>query len=270
MRTNKSHRKIEKKIQTLPRNKKCPTSSSTTTQKLHKLLAQTGFGSRREMEKLIATGQITINQKIAVIGDRVGKNDVVKIKKRVVNLNFGEILPRVLLYHKPEGEIVSNSDPHNRPSVFDKLPKLKTSKWISIGRLDFNTCGLLIFTTSGELANRIMHPRYEVEREYAVRIIGNLSTSQMKLLTTGIDLKDGPAKFISLYDYGGKGSNHWYRVTLNEGRNRVIRRMFDALGITVSRLIRLRFGSVKLPPQLRRGKLIELNKYEIKDLFKLI
>ena len=172
----------------------------------------------------------------------------------------------MLLYHKPEGEIVSHNDPRNRPSVFDNLPKIKTSKWVSIGRLDFNTSGLLIFTTDGSLANRLMHPRYEVEREYAVRIVGILSESQIKLLTTGIELEDGLAKFISLLDQGGMGSNHWYHVILKEGRNREIRRMFEAIGITISRLIRVRFGIIKLPPRLRRGKSIELNKEETEHI----
>jgi len=266
MRTNKSHRELQNKTQASFKNEKNITSSSVTTQKLHKLLAQAGLGSRREMEKLIATGQVTINKRVAGIGDRAGNVDVVRIKKRIIHLNFGKALSRVLLYHKPEGEIVSHSDPHNRPSVFDKLPKVKTSKWVSIGRLDFNTCGLLILTTDGVLANRLMHPRYEVEREYAVRIVGQLSPGQIKLLTTGIELGDGPAKFISLVDQGGMGSNHWYHVILKEGRNREIRRMFETIGITVSRLIRVRFGSIKLPPRLRRGKSIELSKEEVERL----
>jgi 23S rRNA pseudouridine2605 synthase len=267
MRTNKSHRELHNKTQASFKNEKNITSLSVITQKLHKLLAQAGFGSRREMEKLITAGQVTINKRVAKIGDRASNIDVVRIKERIIHLNFGNALPRVLLYHKPEGEIVSHNDPHNRPSVFDKLPKIRASKWISIGRLDFNTCGLLIFTTDGVLANRLMHPRYEVEREYAVRIVGQLSSSQIKLLTTGIELDDGAAKFISLVDQGGKGSNHWYHVILKEGRNREIRRMFETIGITISRLIRVRFGSIKLPPRLRRGKSIELNKEEVERLF---
>tara|TARA_Y100001936_G_C16057805_1_gene662207 strand:- start:1167 stop:1961 length:795 start_codon:yes stop_codon:yes gene_type:complete len=241
--------------------------SSVTTQKLHKLLAQTGLGSRREMEKLIEAGQVTINKKIASVADRASKIDVVRIKKKIIQLNFGKELPRILLYHKPEGEIVSHNDPNNRPSVFDKLPKLKTSKWIAIGRLDFNTCGLLIFTTNGVLANRLMHPRYEVEREYAVRIMGKLSLIQRKLLITGVELGDGSARFTSLVEQGGKGSNHWYHVILQEGRNREIRRIFETIGITVSRLIRIRFGIIKLPPRLRRGHSIELSQAEVEHIF---
>ncbi len=242
---------------------------SEVTHKLHKLLAQTGLGSRREMEKIIATGQVTINGRIAEIGDRVGIKDVVRVKKRIINIKFNEGLPRIILYHKPEGEIVSQNDPYERPSVFNKLPKLKTSKWVSVGRLDFNTCGLLIFTTDGVLANRLMHPRFEVEREYAVRIVGQLDSRQITLLTKGIKLKDGIAKFDHLSDEGGKSSNHWYKIILKEGKNREVRRMFEALGITVSRLIRVRFGPVKLPPRLRRGKTIELNKAEVESLLKL-
>ena len=266
MRTNKSHKEFKNKTQPLFKGEKDITSSSVTTQKLHKLLARAGLGSRREMENLIAKGQVTINQKVAGIADRASSIDVVRIRKRIIHLNFGKELPRVLLYHKPEGEIVSHNDPRNRPSVFDNLPKIRTSKWVSIGRLDFNTSGLLIFTTDGSLANRLMHPRYEVEREYAVRIVGILSESQIKLLTTGIELEDGLAKFISLLDQGGMGSNHWYHVILKEGRNREIRRMFEAIGITISRLIRVRFGIIKLPPRLRRGKSIELNKEETEQI----
>tara|TARA_Y100001936_G_scaffold253037_1_gene315478 strand:+ start:20923 stop:21744 length:822 start_codon:yes stop_codon:yes gene_type:complete len=263
METNKSYRTLVNKPKLPNKNSKNTIPTSFITQKLHKVLAQTGIGSRREMEKFITTGQVTINKRVATVADRVSKNDVVRIKKKIIHLNFGKHLPRVLIYHKPEGEIVSYNDPRNRPLVFNKLPKLKTSKWISVGRLDFNTCGLLIFTTDGTLANKLMHPRYKVEREYAVRIVGKLSQIQIKLLITGIELEDGKAKFVSLIEQGGKGSNHWYHVILQEGRNREIRRMFDAIGIIVSRLIRIRFGIIKLPPHLRRGHLVELSEGEV-------
>lgn len=245
-------------------------STPAPTQKLHKLLAQAGLGSRRDMEELIAAGQATINGKIASIGDRVGAGDIVRIGKRIVHLGFGERLPRVLLYHKPEGEIVSHGDPQGRPSVFDKLPQLRSSKWISIGRLDYNTSGLLIFTTDGDLANQLMHPRFEVEREYAVRIMGRLTPEQANILTTGVKLEDGLAKFDHLSDQGGEGSNHWYRVILKEGRNREVRRMFEALGLTVSRLMRVRFGPINLPPRLKRGKSMELDAAETKRLLELV
>ncbi|WP_090369388.1 23S rRNA pseudouridine(2605) synthase RluB [Nitrosospira sp. Nl5] len=251
-----------------------PTSTSTptpgATHKLHKLLAQAGLGSRREMEELIATGQVTINGKVAETGDRAGPDDVVRVGKRTIHFKSGDRLPRVVLYHKPEGEIVSHDDPEGRPSVFDKLPQLRSSKWISIGRLDYNTSGLLIFTTDGELANRLMHPRFEVEREYAVRIMGRLTPEVTARLITGIELEDGPAKFDHLSDQGGEGSNHWYRVVLKEGRNREVRRMFEAAGMTVSRLMRVRFGPINLPPRLKRGSWMELDETEIKRLLALV
>lgn len=240
------------------------------TQKLHKMLAQAGLGSRREMEELIASGQVTINGKIARVGDRVDPQDVVRVGKRVIHFRSARRLPRVMLYHKPEGEIVSRDDPQGRPSVFDKLPQLRSSKWIAIGRLDYNTSGLLVFTTDGELANRLMHPRFEVEREYAVRIIGRLTPEQATLLTSGVDLEDGVARFDYLSDEGGEGSNHWYRVILKEGRNREVRRMFEAAGMTVSRLMRVRFGPINLPSRLRRGKSMELNEAEIGRLLELV
>ena len=247
-----------------------PTPIAGTTNKLHKVLAQKGLGSRREMEALIASGQVTINREVASVGDRVGPTDVVRIGKRIIRLRMDGPTTKVILYHKPEGEIVSHSDPQGRPSVFDKLPHLDSSKWIAIGRLDFNTSGLLIFTTDGELANRLMHPRFEVEREYAVRVIGELTSDQMKLLTTGVELKDGIANFTYLSDQGGEGTNHWYRVILKEGKNREVRRMFEAIGLTVSRLMRVRFGPVNLPPRIKRGQWIELDEKEIKRLLKLI
>ena len=267
------------RVKGLPRNKSAPAetrprtdsrSIPAATQKLHKLLAQAGLGSRREMEELIAAGQATINGKVAQIGDRAGSTDVVRVRKHVVHLKFGERLPRVLLYHKPEGEIVSRDDPEGRPSVFDKLPQLRSSKWVSVGRLDYNTSGLLIFTTDGQLANRLTHPRFEIEREYAVRIIGRLTPEQANVLTTGVELEDGPAKFEYLSDQGGEGSNHWYRVILKEGRNREVRRMFEAVGLTVSRLMRVRFGPINLPPRLKRGKSLELDETEARRLLELV
>lgn len=249
-----------------------PSSSSVTTPtfKLQKLLAQKGLGSRREMEALIVAGEVIVNGKTAVIGDRVSADDVVRIGKRVIRLNTADGLPKVLLYHKPEGEIVSRNDPEGRPSVFDKLPHLRSSKWIAIGRLDFNTSGLLIFTTDGTLANRLMHPRFEVEREYAVRILGKLTPEQMTQLTTGVELTDGRAAFSYLAEQGGEGINHWYRVILKEGKNREVRRMFEAIGLTVSRLMRVRFGPINLPPRLKRGQWLELDEKEIQRLLSLI
>jgi 23S rRNA pseudouridine2605 synthase len=173
---------------------------------------------------------------------------------------------RVLLYHKPAGEIVSRSDPEGRPTVFDKLPKLGSAKWIAVGRLDFNSEGLLLFTTSGELANRLMHPRYEVEREYAVRVLGLLTPEQQRQLVEGIELDDGIAKAQSVRDGGGEGANHWYHIVVPEGRNREVRRLIEALGLTVSRLIRTRYGVVNMPPQLKRGQTLELERDELNQL----
>jgi len=234
-------------------------------ERLQKVLAQAGVGSRREMEKWIIAGRVSVNGEVATLGMRVVEDDVVRVDQRLVRVKMSdESLPRVLLYHKPEGEIVSRDDPEKRANVFDKLPKLRGMKWIAIGRLDFNTSGLLIFTTSGNLANRLMHPRFSVEREYAVRVQGSMSEEQMKqMLNEGIMLKDGQVKFEKLLDEGGEGYNHWYRLILNEGRNRVVRRTFEALGLPVSRLMRVRFGIINLPPRLKRGMLVELGSGEI-------
>jgi 23S rRNA pseudouridine2605 synthase len=234
-------------------------------ERLQKVLAQAGIGSRREMEEWISAGRVTVNGEIATLGMRVAPGDVVRADKRVVPVKAqGESLPRVLLYHKQEGEIVSRDDPEKRASVFDKLPKVRGQKWIAIGRLDFNTSGLLIFTTSGDLANRLMHPRFEVEREYAVRVRGSMTEEQMRqMLEQGIELDDGPVKFEKLLDEGGEGYNHWYRLVVKEGRNRVVRRTFEALGLPVSRLMRVRFGIINLPPRLKRGMLAELGPGEV-------
>jgi 23S rRNA pseudouridine2605 synthase len=198
------------------------------------------------------------------LGMRVVEGDLVKAERRTIRVGERDNVARVLLYHKPEGEIVSRDDPENRTSVFDKLPKLRGQKWIAIGRLDFNTSGLLIFTTSGELANRLMHPRFEVEREYAVRVQGTMTESQIdKALKQGVELEDGLVRFEKLLDEGGEGFNHWYRVMLKEGRNRVVRRTFDSLGLPVSRLMRVRFGIINLPPRLKRGMTAELGEGEV-------
>ncbi len=235
-------------------------------QRLHKLLALSGLGSRREMETLIANGRITINGKVAQVGAAVVAGDVVRLDSRPLRLQFEAELPKVLVYHKPEGEIVSQDDPEKRATVFDKLPRVKGAKWIAIGRLDINTSGLLIFTTSGELANHFMHPRYEVEREYAVRIFGELTEGQLLQLTQGIELDDGPARFDVIHPLGGEGANHWYKVILREGRNREVRRLFEAFQLPVSRLMRVRFGPINLPPRLKRGMMMELEPKEVTGL----
>jgi 23S rRNA pseudouridine2605 synthase len=215
---------------------------------------------------LIIAGRITVNRQPAEVGQKVGPSDQVRINGELVRIRFAPPRARVLLYHKPAGEIVSRADPEGRPTVFDKLPRLGSAKWIAVGRLDFNSEGLLLFTTLGELANRLMHPRYEVEREYAVRVVGALTPEQERALLEGIELEDGPARVLSLADGGGEGSNHWYKITLPEGRNREVRRLFEALGLMVSRLIRTRYGVISMPPQLKRGQTMELAPEELNKL----
>ncbi|MGN6231937.1 MAG: 23S rRNA pseudouridine(2605) synthase RluB [Trinickia sp.] len=234
--------------------------------KLHKVLAEAGMGSRREMEELIVAGRVSVNGEPAHIGQRIMPTDQVRINGKPVKRRVQTKPPRVLLYHKPTGEIVSHADPEGRPSVFDKLPPMKTAKWLAVGRLDFNTEGLLMLTTSGDLANRFMHPRYSVEREYAVRVVGELSESARQKLLHGIELDDGPANFLRIRDGGGEGTNHWYHVALAEGRNREVRRMFEAVGLMVSRLIRTRHGPISLPRGLHRGRWEELEESQVRSL----
>jgi 23S rRNA pseudouridine2605 synthase len=235
-------------------------------EKLHKLLAQAGLGSRREIEEWIAAGRVSVNGEPAHTGQRVGPRDRVKVNGRLVQLRLAARLPRVLIYHKPEGEIVSRDDPEGRPSVFDRLPRLRGSRWIAVGRLDLNTSGLLLLTTSGELANRMMHPRFGLQREYAVRIFGVLADEQRRRLLEGVMLDDGPARLELVEDAGGEGSNRWYRIVLSEGRNREVRRMFEAVAMTVSRLIRTRFGPVALPRKLKRGMHADLDETAVRAL----
>lgn len=245
----------------LERGRKAAKQALTAqSEKLHKVLADAGVGSRRDMEELILAGRVSVNGLPAHTGQRVMPNDQVRVngKPLPLRLKAAGRPPRVLLYHKPAGEIVSQDDPERRPTVFDRLPKVSGGRWVAVGRLDFNTEGLLIFTTSGELANRLMHPRYEVEREYAVRILGELTEDQRSRLMDGVPLEDGPARFGRIEDAGGQGANHWYRVSLAEGRNREVRRMFELVGLEVSRLIRIRFGAIALPRSLARGRYQEL------------
>jgi len=195
----------------------------------------------------------------------------VRVNGRLVQLKAGgSRLPRVLLYHKPEGEIVSREDPEGRPTVFEKLPRINNGRWIAVGRLDFNSCGLMLFTSSGELANQLMHPSYELEREYAVRVLGEPSPDAIQQLTSGIELEDGLARFNRILDAGGEGANHWYNVTLSEGRNREVRRMFEAVGLQVSRLMRVRYGPVQLPSGLKRGLWRELDPQDVATLVKTL
>ncbi|PJC98787.1 23S rRNA pseudouridylate synthase B [Janthinobacterium sp. BJB1] len=241
-------------------------TSDDDAPKLHKVLAEAGLGSRRDMEDLIISGRVSVNGEPAHIGQRILPTDHVRINGKLIQRRVSKKPPRVLVYHKPAGEIVSHNDPDGRPSVFDRLPTMKAGKWLAVGRLDFNTEGLLLFTTSGDLANRLMHPRYGIDREYAVRTLGELEEGMRQKLLAGVELEDGMAQFSKIADGGGEGINKWYRVVIGEGRNREVRRMFEAIGLTVSRLIRTRYGAMTLPSGLKRGRWEEMDENTVRDL----
>lgn len=234
--------------------------------KLHKVLAQSGLGSRLEMEQLITEGRISVNNEPAHIGQRIQFGDQIKVNGKPVRFRIDPPPARVIAYHKPTGEVVTHDDPQNRPTVFRRLPKLYQGKWQSVGRLDLNTEGLLLFTSSGSLANQLMHPRFGLEREYAVRVLGALTKEEKQKLLDGVNLDDGQAQFGSIEDGGGEGANCWYRVTITEGRNREVRRIFEAVGHAVSRLIRIRYGAMLLPRGLKRGAWMELDDADIRAL----
>jgi 23S rRNA pseudouridine2605 synthase len=240
------------------------------TPKLHKVLAQAGLGSRLEMEQLITEGRISVNNEPAHIGQRIQFGDQIKVNGKPIRVRIAPPPPRVIAYHKPVGEVVTHDDPQNRPTVFRKLPRLHQGKWQSVGRLDLNTEGLLLFTNSGELANKLMHPRFGLEREYAVRVLGALSNDEKQRLIDGIELDDGRAQFGAIEDGGGEGANTWYRVTISEGRNREVRRLLEAVGHAVSRLIRIRYGAMLLPRGLKRGAWMELDDSDIRSLLRAV
>ncbi|WP_313651385.1 23S rRNA pseudouridine(2605) synthase RluB [Pantoea sp.] len=232
------------------------------SEKLQKVLARAGHGSRREIESMIAAGRVSVDGKVATLGDRVESSKSLKIRIDGHLVSVAESATevcRVLAYYKPEGELCTRSDPEGRPTVFDRLPRLRGSRWIAVGRLDVNTCGLMLFTTDGELANRLMHPSREVEREYAVRVFGQVDDDKIRQLSKGVQLEDGPAAFKTLKFGGGEGINQWYNVTLTEGRNREVRRLWEAVGVQVSRLMRVRYGDITLPKGLPRGGWTELD-----------
>ena len=232
------------------------------SEKLQKVLARAGHGSRREIESMIAAGRVSVDGKIATLGDRVESSKSLKIRIDGHLVSIAESATevcRVLAYYKPEGELCTRNDPEGRPTVFDRLPRLRGSRWIAVGRLDVNTCGLMLFTTDGELANRLMHPSREVEREYAVRVFGQVDDDKIRQLSKGVQLEDGPAAFKTLRFGGGEGINQWYNVTLTEGRNREVRRLWEAVGVQVSRLMRVRYGDITLPKGLPRGGWTELD-----------
>ncbi len=237
--------------------------------KLHKVLAQAGVGSRRDMEDLIADGKITVNGEPAHTGQRISFGDRVEVNGKPVRLRIVPPPARIIAYHKPAGEIVTHDDPQHRPTVFRRLPRLQQGKWQSVGRLDINTEGLLLFTTSGGLANQLMHPRFGVEREYAVRVMGHLEDDARAKLLEGVEIEGQRASFKSIENGGGEGLNEWYRVVITEGRNREVRKLFDAVGLTVSRLIRIRYGTVVLPHGLKRGVWVDLPEADVRSIRRL-
>lgn len=240
-------------------------------ERIQKVLARLGLGSRREIEGWIEQGRIQVNGQVAVLGDGVSVTDKLELDGRIVHLDrVDHIQPRVIRYYKQEGEICSQSDPDHSVTVFRRLPRLKTGRWVMVGRLDINTTGLLLFTNDGELAHRLMHPSYQVEREYAVRVFGEVTPEVLQRLKAGVMLDDGLAKFQRIIDQGGDGSNHWYHVTLLEGRQREVRRLWESQDVMVSRLIRIRFGSAVLPNNMSRGSWQELPLDEINALRQLV
>ena len=246
---------------------------SQRTEKLQKILARSGHGSRREIEGYLQEGRISIDGVKAKLGDRIDANSTAKIRLdgRILSIREAQKdVCRVLAYYKPEGELCTRIDPQGRPNVFQRLPRLNSARWIAVGRLDVNTSGLLLFTTDGELANRLMHPSREVEREYAVRVFGEIDDAKIRQLTRGVQLEDGPASFRSVSYRGGEGINQWYNVSLTEGRNREVRRMWEAVGVQVSRLIRVRYGDIDLPKGLPRGGWVELGLNQINYLRQLV
>lgn len=237
------------------------------SEKIQKVLANAGIGSRRQVETMIEEGRITVNGRKATIGDRMTYHDTICVDGREIKLiKSKNQKSRVLLYHKPEGEMCTRHDPEGRPTIFESLPLIRNSRWICVGRLDFNTSGLLLITNDGELANHLMHPSSEIEREYAVRVRGDVDGDTLIKLEKGVKLEDGLARFEQIVDAGGSGSNHWFHVMVKEGRNRLVRRLWEALGFTVSRLIRIRFGPIYLPAGLKRGRHVELTDEEVAEL----
>ena len=240
-----------------------------SSERLQKVLSQAGLGSRREMEKWIESGWIHVNGSLATVGVSVTADDKISVKGRVIDNPLRIVgRTRILLYHKPVGEISSRSDPKHSRTVFDNLPHLKFGRWVQVGRLDINTSGLLIFTNNGDLANRLMHPKYEIEREYAVRVRGEVMPETIQALLRGVALEDGTAKFKKITFRGGEGTNSWYHVILSEGRNREVRRLWQSQSVDVSRLIRIRYGSIFMPRSLARGDCVELSIQEV-DAFLL-
>ena len=239
-------------------------------ERVQKALARMGYGSRREIERLIGEGKIRINGQLAKLGDHVSEGDKVNVGNRSAVIKSDVNRIRVLLYNKPEGEICTQKDEQGRRTVFDSINKLKDGRWISVGRLDINSSGLLLFTNYGELANHLMHPSSEIEREYAVRVQGEVTKDSIENMLKGVELEDGLMKFDQITDSGGQGSNHWYHVVLKEGKNREVRRLWQSQDVRVSRLTRIRYANLVLPRDLKSGRKVELSLDEIKNLFDFI
>ena len=239
-------------------------------EKLQKVLARAGIGSRREMERWIEQGRVKVNDQVATTGDRVSETDKIKVDNKFIAQRRTQVTQRVIAYHKPVGEVCTRDDPEGRKTIFQNLPKLPSGRWISIGRLDLNTSGLLLLTTDGELANKLMHPSSEIEREYAVRILGEVSPEIIKELKTNVPLDDGDAHFVDVKAAGGQGSNHWYHVVLKEGRNREVRRLWEYFGFAVSRLMRIRYGNITLERRVRLSKSEDLTEKEMFELYKSV
>jgi len=247
------------------------TAKNTDSEKVQKVLARAGKGSRREMETMISEGRVSIDGKVAFLGDRITGTEQIRLDGHHVKLTAqDEDICRVLMYNKPEGEMCTRKDPEGRPTVFDRLPPLETGRWVAVGRLDINTSGMLLFTTDGELANRLMHPSKKVEREYAVRVFGEINEGMLQRLRAGVELEDGPARFQKITYRGGEARNHWFHVVLSEGRNREVRRLWESQEVQVSRLIRVRYGDLEMQRQLPLGGWRELALKEVNYYRKLV
>ncbi len=241
------------------------------SEKLQKVLARAGYGSRREIEGWITAGRISVNGSIVTLGERVSDSDVIRIDGKVVSkTRLQSRHTRVLMYHKPVGEVTSRTDDEGRTTVFERLPRIANGRWIVVGRLDLNTSGLLLFTNDGELANRLMHPSHTIEREYAVRILGDVPAEVINKLSTGVELEDGEAHFTSIRDGGGEGANHWFHVILEEGRNREVRRLWESQGVKVSRLLRVRYGPIVMPRTLKPGRWDYLSDEDVSKLLQSV
>lgn len=243
------------------------TGAAESGERIQKLLARAGLGSRREIERWIEEGRLTVNGNTVQLGYHLKPGDHLTINGRVVKWDkYAEQPTRVLVYHKPAGEVVTRRDPEGRPVIFTQLPKLAVGRWIAVGRLDINTSGMLLVTNNGELANRLMHPSRQVEREYAVRILGDVSDAMLNTLKSGVELEDGPAHFEEIRFYAGDGANKWFYVMVKQGRNRLVRRLWESQDVKVSRLIRVRFGQVVLPERVRAHSFYELEGKELQEL----